>query len=234
MSIKSVIAATVFAFTSLSAHAQLWTMTTSGTISEGLDYTGVFGIKGQDLSGLHYTNTFTIGVNPDKWSTNSYVSGLSYGGKPQLTHELKGVGPWLMETITISDNSYAFYVPTSGGVMTLRRTASDEGDLGGQDNIVQTMMQGNFSNDSSILVNLERFDGRAFLQSVEFTDGFFVSAGLTNIEITGAQRVSIAGVNDWMQASANPVPEPETGAMLLAGLALIGVISRRRQRYSAG
>ena len=79
---------------------------------------------------------------------------------------------------------------------------------------------------------------------VSFTDGPVIS----HVQITSGNTALAAGINDgspigpdnvvdivamddfiYGAPAVSPVPEPETYAMLLAGLGLIGAISRRRK-----
>ncbi|MBU0621658.1 MAG: PEP-CTERM sorting domain-containing protein [Gammaproteobacteria bacterium] len=67
---------------------------------------------------------------------------------------------------------------------------------------------------------------------LQTTDSFIANAGITNIQFyfatdpgTGTWRIDDVSVQDGVMT---PVPEPETYAMLLVGLALLGFTTRRR------
>ena len=65
-------------------------------------------------------------------------------------------------------------------------------------------------------------------------DGFygFMSSG-TDIQsvVIGGSRTAMTFAVDNFRFTTAPVPEPETYAMLLAGLSLMGAVSRRRKKH---
>ena len=71
------------------------------------------------------------------------------------------------------------------------------------------------------------FSGNNVLHSFSLTAG-----GQYHLDISGT-LTSTQGAYAVALAVANPVPEPETYAMLLAGLGLMGFVARRRQRKLA-
>lgn len=59
-----------------------------------------------------------------------------------------------------------------------------------------------------------------------------ISAVTLNGQAVDYDLTSASGV-DWRTARVTPIPEPETYAMLLAGLGLLGFVARRRRRNAA-
>jgi hypothetical protein len=71
--------------------------------------------------------------------------------------------------------------------------------------------------------------------------GIINAAGASRAQVDFVQGNGFAPVDDFQTATrptfepgpANPVPEPETYAMLLAGLGLMGFAARRRKQPTA-
>ncbi len=62
----------------------------------------------------------------------------------------------------------------------------------------------------------------------------FNMAGIDKLVLDGSQSgFSPYGVDNLQFNSAAPVPEPETYAMMLAGLGLLGIVARRRRQQTA-
>ena len=56
--------------------------------------------------------------------------------------------------------------------------------------------------------------------------GFILSAGLYTLTLTGTNSASVGSYAGTL--ALTPVPEPETYAMLFAGLGIVGLLARRR------
>lgn len=69
------------------------------------------------------------------------------------------------------------------------------------------------------------------------TWGYFTGTNCCIDTMTGPESFTITGVisvpGGTGPGTVNPVPEPETNAMILAGLALVGAVTRRRMKKSA-
>lgn len=77
-------------------------------------------------------------------------------------------------------------------------------------------------------LTLELYSGSNLLTPVN--DVWFLSKGNYFFKVTGTATGSIGGGYD-INASAAPVPEPSTWAMMLGGFGLIGFMSYRRRQY---
>ncbi|WP_208023744.1 FxDxF family PEP-CTERM protein [Duganella aquatilis] len=87
---------------------------------------------------------------------------------------------------------------------------------------------GAISNFSAVLLGNSFAPGSSTTTSQTLSWGGVLSAGTYSVHVTGlttADRTTYQGA-----VSALPVPEPETYAMLLGGLGLVGAIARRRQK----
>ena len=103
---------------------------------------------------------------------------------------------------------------------------------------------------SSVHYNLENND--AYVNSMRFdfyptsqSRGGLISENVSVVNLNRENRISIFEENDLIRLDhiklksdnkympiTSPVPEPETYAMMLAGLALIGLTARRRKEHS--
>jgi hypothetical protein len=94
-----------------------------------------------------------------------------------------------------------------------------------------------------LLNNVEIGSGNGFTDWSSFSTASITGASATSAFLSGANQLDFV-VTNWAQNGGNPtglrvefdassvaaVPEPETYGMLLAGLALVGAVARRRQR----
>ena len=93
----------------------------------------------------------------------------------------------------------------------------------------------NFNKISSNYVDLLNLDTGEYLGSFTFgttpTSAYFnnLTAGNYFYEVYGGNYGSQIGQVDFSSTLTSAVPEPETYVMLLAGLGLIGFMSRRRK-----
>lgn len=97
----------------------------------------------------------------------------------------------------------------------------------------------NFAGTSGYDVSAVTFDGQAFTPVVNVSTPIGVdywtfqasnlSAGTHNLVVTGNLVGGNVGFTGSLNILAQPVPEPESYALMLAGLAAVGMLSRRRR-----
>ncbi|WP_254442226.1 PEP-CTERM sorting domain-containing protein [Duganella vulcania] len=206
----AVVALSVFA---TQAHAdQMWTVTTTGTVDQGYDSTGVFGTPNRNLAGLSFTQSVSV-----------YVDG--------------GRDPYFWDTVTMGGRTvtlYSSFTPES------RQLIASKFD--GSMDIIDNSQQGftaagnsfyvaqSVSNDTKSFVPSN--DYAQVLGPIDVSDPSFsnyVYFSLTKWQFgDGSQEASFQS-RSVKTISVNAVPEPETYAMLLAGLGLVGFAARRKR-----
>ncbi|OYQ38701.1 PEP-CTERM sorting domain-containing protein [Rhodoferax sp. TH121] len=188
------------------------------------------------ISGLVNTGSFASGVQ----DTNYVLNGNSYG---YVTYDNAWpVNPWLANTstskwITPTANQAASLDPVQNGTYSWTLSFN----LSGFDASTASF-SGQFAADNQATVKLNGVvigSASSFSQFSSFAANSGFIAGVNTLEFV---------LTNFAQGSGNPaglrveflqsnvvtaVPEPETYAMLLAGLGLIGTISRRRMRHRA-
>lgn len=88
-------------------HANVLHITLQGTISNGYDFAGIFGLTGQNLSGLSYTESITTNIDASQWNTGStYGStcGFSQPGAPK---------PGFTDTVTVNGRAFTVAMAAS-------------------------------------------------------------------------------------------------------------------------
>ncbi|MDO9197007.1 FxDxF family PEP-CTERM protein [Rhodoferax sp.] len=107
---------------------------------------------------------------------------------------------------------------------------ADAGYAGNPGNNVSGVL--NFSNAGSFATN-SAANGLSFMRINAAATGLAFSTYTPYVDGTDAVKVYLDGSNALHIAAVTAVPEPETYAMLLAGLGLMGAIARRRNKKSA-
>ncbi|WP_296509198.1 FxDxF family PEP-CTERM protein [Rhodoferax sp.] len=100
---------------------------------------------------------------------------------------------------------------------------------------VEGSLAGNNISFTSVLLNGVAWDlsGTAKAPTVfKFADISYTGTGPWTLVATGTKTTASAG-NFSGSLNVTPVPEPETYAMLLAGLGVMGAIARRRNKTAA-
>ncbi|MES2162763.1 MAG: FxDxF family PEP-CTERM protein [Pseudomonadota bacterium] len=228
MSISTFAIASAFLLSTFAMNAQAsqtWTVTTQGKINSGYDTTGVFGTVGQNLQGLSFTQSITASVDPKQWEF------YSIGGYKQEVH---GHGPGFIDTVTVNGHSVTFSATstTSQGQQYLSDDISQGKKGRDPDQIFSNQIGMTAAGDSLHSYQFASSNYTAFVPTWDFgqtisqdtTDKTFNDGAV--FQISGHQTARFAGVVDHI--SINAVPEPDTYAMLLAGMGLISVIARRR------
>ncbi len=86
-------------------------------------------------------------------------------------------------------------------------------------------------------INVSAYNGMTLLGSVGKSSNGLVNltawSGITSIFIDDSSTGAGFAYDGFNFTSAAPVPEPETYAMMLAGLGLLGLARRRKQKQSA-
>ncbi len=214
---KLIIAAALAATSFLSAHAASIT---------GLVNTGSFAAGQQDLN-------YKLSVSASSGTFGPYGYVTSSSGAP--------VGGWLANTttskwITPTTNAGQSFDPASNGTYTWTLNF----DLTGF-NAATASFAGRLAADNSALVMLNGVQvgsagGFSSFTNFGANSGFISGANTLQFVVTNLKQSSgnPTGLRvEFLQSNVTPVPEPETYAMLLAGLGLMGVISRRRMKGKA-
>lgn len=224
------------AIVSTANAAQTWTVTVAGRIDYGTDVTGVFGTAGQNLADLQFTQVITVSIDTADWTTHSIASetGLSYSS-------MWGAGPAFSDTVTINGRSVTFFADlTSQGNQSIGNGYYDT---------LSTSQIGKMSDGGTLSASFLAFSNATnFITTSSFGDSFevdllkFSVTNQTGFSVSGNQIANFATfdagtyvsvVSNGYSYTAPPplptVPEPETYAMLLAGLGLVGFAARRKR-----
>ena len=102
-------------------------------------------------------------------------------------------------------------IPVLGGVVQMLANRPENGQTPSFSNVVS-------SAQFSVVAN------------TPFEFGYLLSVNLGNADVSLDYRIALSAPAGYSVASITPVPEPETWAMLLAGLGLLGAAARRNQK----
>lgn len=227
MSIKLLTAGTLLALSAYVPNVHAWTLIAEGHVSKGIDTTGVFGTAGQDLSGLAYTHSIEIGTARSEWDFALDRTG-------QLMRV--GHGPAYTMTITIKGETFTFAgAATENGNQGVHINRYSEG--------IYSSTIGKQTNGGTL---------RSYFQVTSDTDGFLPSLSYsqaisqntsgasfvtressfgTNTEfLPGLPTVYFSGAIENFTVIPSPIPEPATYGLLIAGLGILAMISRRKNK----
>jgi hypothetical protein len=206
----------------MAAHATTMNGTFSGTLTEGTDYTGVFGPAGSDLTNDAITGTFT-------YNTNLLSQSISGG---QNTATGTGLGA-LTATISIGGITYTFTDPTSSSVFV------DDGSVSGQSELtLQSTNNPNAGVNESFYLDISDpfapfVASTDLTQSISATDPFSQIADFS-IQDTGPNAASggftVTSLTTSQAPATSPIPEPASLMVLALGIGGIAGVRTRRQR----
>lgn len=215
---KFLIAAVVATASFVSAHAA--------------SITGLVNTGGSFASGAQDTN-YSLSVSSSSGTFGQYGYVTTGTGFP--------FGPWLANNstskwITPTANAAQSFDPNTNGTYSWKLNF----DLTGFDANTASF-SGQFAADNKAIVKLNGVQvgsagGFGSFYSFGASSGFYGGANTLEFVVTNLAQGSgnPTGLRvEFLQSNVTPVPEPETYAMLLAGLGLMGVISRRRMKGKA-
>ena len=200
-----------------------------------LALTAFSSVHAASITGLKNTGLGVSGQADGNYSLNSAVSSV-----PVITYDSQWpIGPWLANDgvskwITPTASQGESLDPSSAGTYTYSLSF----DLSGY-NAASAAFTGRLAADNAVVVKL---NNNVIGSATGFTD--WTSFGTNSGFVAGVNTLDCV-VTNWAQNGGNPtglrvefsassiaaaVPEPETYAMLLAGLVMVGAAARRRKQ----
>lgn len=221
--IFAVTACAALLFSETAAAMPTWTVTATGTIVVGRDTVGTFGIAGQDLAGLQYTQSITTSIDPADYVNDFRDDSIAY-------HYIQSRGIAFTTTVTVNGASITFDVPlnTAGG-----QYLGNFMPAAGEPDAVRSFQYGQ-TRDGNYLesnISVDAF-GQDILDSIEFGQpiaAVLVPSGSSYSEFhLGMPNITnFTGRVETIAVVGNDVPEPASASLI--GLGLFGIAARRRR-----
>jgi hypothetical protein len=214
---------TLNAVTGVASKVADLSMALSGT-AFGIDFNPVADLAGAASLRITSDNgtNFAVNVNSGAAGTVAAQTALTFGGASigatAAAYSNNDVDPATGTTLyyldTASDGLYQTAAP-AGGVLT------KVGNLGLNASAVNGFDIGSFGNLAFAALSVEGASSTA-LYSINLATGAATSLGAFGI------AGSIVGAPQLAGLTVSAIPEPQTYALMLAGLAAVGVVARRR------
>lgn len=218
-----------WAFSATAVQAETVTFVLSGQIMNGIDDAGLFGAAGADLSGLRFTQTISTDLSNgfnNTWSDSTMYSRWGFGSTS------------FTGATTINGHTFNWSFVGADGDYTLSHNGMFSGDqisLGGSNGFnpdtgamisinnhvisLSTPLLSNVNPNQSLIYAGPGMEGMS-----SFSVNYGASRGVTYFS---------SRVTDSVALNTPAVPEPETYALMLAGLGMVGVLARRRKAAKA-
>lgn len=210
----------ISAITPLSHAAQTWTYTVKGHLVSGSDLSGALGV-GSNFAGLEFTQTTTSSVDPSLWESHLQTP---------TTLSVYGLGPGFTSTLTLGDHVFSFTtLSNTFGAQAVQIEPTGYNQVSTR-NIGLTSDGYTVESEVSVM-----HPNTVFLNSVSYTQTLavdIISNGYySDTFFAFSKNGAVSLVRGQVdQLFLNPVPEPETYALMLAGIGLVGVVASRRKQ----
>jgi hypothetical protein len=228
MKLKSIFAAAFVAAATLVGSAQAspsWTWFEQGIITSGIDGLGLFGAEDRDLTGLRFTKTFAVSVDPSNYTyeyNNSLVTYLHGVSSVPFTMTLTVDGITLnkTETTVIQGQESVTAGALWPGSYYPDQIFSSQYGYDSLGNNLDSMDYAKTSDPAAAFVPAPKFDQSITVSNVAMFSYFYTDNGITPTWMNGKP--------DFITVSGNDLPEPTSIALLGLGIAGMSVLRRRK------
>ena len=236
------------------ANAEILTVTFQGTVLNGTDDTGVFGVAGANLTGDRYTAVYTIDDSINAYKHYDPTVGLSEisGGTVYLPahHGMPALGTQSPVSATITINGVTVPVPGAYyGLAWQTRPSNFGGEeyFIAQDKATSGLVTSNDYMKNQIASDKNRINpsydfhvpfSYTIKPSDEYHDGIFQDSvcnsgtDICSVDVDiNLKPTSITIAQAFLDPPPldPPIPEPATWTMLILGVGMIGIAARRRR-----
>lgn len=209
------------------AQAEVVSIKLTGTISRGYDGLGIFGTPGADLTGQNFAQFISANLAGYEQNYRRDAATLEYVKQTDAT---------LSGSSQVGSHNFQWTVGNARGIFDMYNTLTsrhyfvDSLVLQGDGFDARTADGANLMASNSVYSTTT-----PFLNSLDTTQRTAINpAGLVSRAFFVIQR---DGMTTYFESSPlastialNPVPEPETWAMLVAGIGMLGFAARRKGR----